>query len=584
MTKSIGKRESLIEITVFELYSGIKDTIRSEIRKVIHSMGRRHLAGPVTAMVFELADNALKALYRHVFYTYAIKETGLGDLPYEAWERVLRDEIETNSARNFERMCRQKSLSVVIRFVRTEENLLIEVMNDGVPDPTEHESLRLLLKQTAHAENIRAYIDLDETQADGGAAQQKPGLGWSLIFLTLRGLSLTPSHFHLIVGAGQTTARIELPLTLFHGSSDSTIQILSGGKAADELVSRVANQLHYGIVIFDSKGDVLEVSETILEQLLLPNEKVGDFPEMLKTRFVEDIFSGPFNVAIVHHFENYRLKIKQQGTGKEILFNVSGILNNDNNRVETLWQTINLEQDTVTLSEGSVFENVHIQSIVRPYIPNMILEKAHETLRHGLLKLPNEHRELTIAFLDVIGFTAKSESLDPAQVIDLLNLSLGIAVKSIETHHGMIDKFLGDGIMAIFPDPLEAVIAGFEIQMNFMGLNEYRRINGEEPIEMRIGINTGMVILGSIGTKRRMDWTALGDVVNTASRIEKSSRANSVLVSQATLDKISEHVTIAESFAQKVKGKQQEIMLHFLNRVTYASGGQMRTLDLQPST
>ena len=97
---------------------------------------------------------------------------------------------------------------------------------------------------------------------------------------------------------------------------------------------------------------------------------------------------------------------------------------------------------------------------------------------------------------------------------------------------------------------------------------------------MRIRINTSMVIIGSIGNKRRMDWTALGDVVNTASRIEKASRANSVLVSQNTLEKIKEHVTVSESFAQKVKGKQEEIMLHFLKRVTYAGGGATRTLEL----
>lgn len=580
MPENTQKRETLFEITAFELYSDVKDTIRSEIRRVIHTMGRRHLTGPVTAMVFEMADNALKALYKHVFFTYAIQESGLGDLPYEAWERVLRDEIETNSARNFERMCRQKSLAVVIRFIRTEENLVIEIINDGVPDKAEHESLRALLKQTAHAENIHAYVDLAESQADGAGSEHKPGLGWSLIFLTLRGLGLTASHFHLIIGSSQTTARIDLPLTLFHGSSDAKIQILDKGVLSDELMARVANELHYGIVIFDDKGDVLEVSQSLLDQLLLPAEEVGDFPEMLKTRFVEDIFSGPFNVAIVNHFENYRLKITPRNANQDLLFNVSGVLNTATRRVETLWQIINLEQGTVNLSEGSVFENVHIQSIVRPYIPNMILEKAHETLRHGMFRLPNEHRELTIAFLDVIGFTSKSEKLEPAQVVDLLNLALGIAVKSIETHHGMIDKFLGDGIMAIFRDPLEAVIAGFEIQLNFMGLNEYRVINGEEPIEMRIGLNTGMVILGSIGTKRRMDWTALGDVVNTASRIEKSSRANSVLVSETTLEKIKEHVTVSESFVQKVKGKQQEITLHFLKRVSYAGGGQMRTLEL----
>ncbi len=123
-------------------------------------------------------------------------------------------------------------------------------------------------------------------------------------------------------------------------------------------------------------------------------------------------------------------------------------------------------------------------------------------------------------------------------------------------------------------------MAGFEIQNNFKGVNEYPKVNGKEPIEMRIGINTGMVILGSVGTKRRMDWTALGDVVNTASRIEKASRANSVLISEATLDKIRDHVTVSESISQKVKGKQQEIMLHFLKSVEYASAGKKRRLEL----
>jgi adenylate cyclase len=575
--QDIEPHDRLFEITAFELYSGIKNTIRDEIRRVVTKLGRRQLAGPVTSMVFELADNALKALYRHVFYKYAIAETGLGDLPYDAWLKVFRDEIETNSARNFERICRQKSLAVVVRLTLLDDALRIEVINDGAPDKSEHEYLRNLLKESASAHNIQGFVDAENNDA---ADTEKPGLGWTLIFLTLRGMGLTSSQFHFIIGHNQTTARIDLPLSVFRTSSEAAVKVLDSGKVADELFARVANTLNIGIVIFDRKGDLLEVSRQVLDQVGLKPEQAADFPELLKARFIEDVFSGPFNVASVRHFENYRLKVENKDAHKEVLFNISGILNPETQRVETIWQAINLEQDIKTLSEGSVFENIHIQSIVRPYIPNMILEKAHETLRHGLFKLPNEHKELTIMFLDLIGFTSKCEHLDPAGVIDLLNLAMGIAVKSIEVHHGVIDKFLGDGIMSIFNDPLEAVIAGFEIQNNFKGLNEYRQINGEEPIEMRIGINTGMVIMGSVGTKRRMDWTALGDVVNTASRIEKASRAYSVLVSEATLDKIRDHVTTGESFSQKVKGKQKEIMLHFLRSVDYASAGEKRRLEL----
>lgn len=575
--KQTEQHDRLFEITAFELYSGIKNTLREEIRRVVTELGRRQLAGPVTSMVFELADNALKALYRHVFYRYAIAESGLADLPYESWLKVFRDEIETNSAKNFERICRQKSLAVVVRVTQLAETLRIEVINDGVPEKSEHEFLHQLLRESAGAQNIGAFVDAVETEA---AENEKPGLGWTLIFLTLRGMGLTSSHFHFIIGHSQTTARIDLPLSIFRTSSEGYVRVVEPGKVADELFARVANSLNFGIAIFDRKGDLLEVSRALLEQAGLKTEDAADFPELLKARFIEDVFSGPFNVAAIQHFENYRLKVESRDGTRQVLFNISGILNRETQRVETVWQTINLEQDIQTLSEGSVFENIHIQSIVRPYIPNMILEKAHETLRHGLFKLPNEHKELTIMFLDLIGFTSKSEHLDPAGVVDLLNLAMGIAVKSIEVHHGVIDKFLGDGIMAIFNDPLEAVVAAFEIQGNFKGLNEYRRANGDEVIEMRIGINTGMVILGSVGTKRRMDWTALGDVVNTASRIEKVSRANSVLVSQATLDKVREHVAVSESFTQKVKGKEQEIALHFLQSVDYVSAGEKRHMQL----
>jgi adenylate cyclase len=272
--------------------------------------------------------------------------------------------------------------------------------------------------------------------------------------------------------------------------------------------------------------------------------------------------------------------VARNGDGKEILFSISGVLNKTNGTVETIWQTVDLGKNLGNLSEGSVFENVHIQNIVRPYIPGLVLQKAREALRSGRFLVPNEQREVTIFFLDLIGFTAISETLPPGQVIDLLNLAMGVAVKSIEGNGGAIDKFIGDGIMAIFSEPLPAVVAAFEIQNNFSELNLYRRVSGKQPVEMRIGINTGRVILGSIGTKDRMDFTALGDVVNTASRIEKSSEANSVLVSDATYEKIRNHVTVHRSLRQKVKGKQNEITLHFLKSVSFNRAGKNLRMDI----
>lgn len=578
-TTTADTEEVLFETTAYELYSGVKTQIKEGVRKVIFDLGRRQLAGPVISVVLELADNALKALYRHVFFEYAIKETGLGDIPYEQWNSIFQDEIETNYARNFERVCREQSLAVIVRLSRQGDMLRLEVINDGAPRSDEYDYLKKLLKDSAHSQSIHRYVDAEEQPGDGPPVET-PGLGWTLIFLTLKGLGLSPHNFQFIVGKTRTTARVDFPLAVFHVGDAGRVKILEKSEAKDKLVAQIFDQLHLGIVVFNEKGDVMQVSRDLLDQLGMSDEQIEDFPRLLKARFAEDVFSGPFSVNLVNHFDNYRLKVTTPDGKRELLFNISGVLNREAKQVETCWQLINLTQDAGNLSEGSIFENVHLQSIIRPYIPGMILEKARDSLRHGFLHLPNEHRELSIFFLDLIGFTTTSEKLDPAKVIDLLNLSMGIAVKSIEIHHGYIDKFLGDGIMAIFLDPLAAVIAGFEIQKNFSGLNEYRKISGEEPIEMRIGINTGMVILGSVGTRKRMDWTALGDVVNTASRIEKSGEANSVLVSQATYEKVKDHVTVRRSFSQKVKGKEQQIMLHFLQSVNYLRGGEKKHIEL----
>ncbi len=568
------------EITAYELYSGVQEKIKEEIRTLLTGLGKPRLAGPVTTMVLELAANALKALYKYVFFEYAIKESGLADLPYDDWHNILKEELDTNKARNFEKICREKSLRLTLRCQTRDDKLRFEVENDGSPSAKERKALRAMLKEASHAQNLQAYLAMDEGETSEVTVEEKAGFGLSLIFLTLTGLGLDRHNFRIQVNSRSTTAILEIPFSALDDNGSGKIRVLGTGEETGKTILDVIDNLRFGVVVFDERGNILEVSEALLEQLNLPADKSGHFHELLKARFTEDIFSGPYSVPLVNSFENYRLKVPRYGDDKEILFNISGVLNPQTRRVETIWQTINLGKDMGTLSEGSIFENVHIQNIVRPYIPGMILEKAHASLRSGRFVLENEHREATIFFLDLIGFTAISENLPPAKVIDLLNLAMGIAVKSIEGNQGSIDKFIGDGILAIFPGPLPAVVAAFEIQNNFKGLNEYRRVSGSQPIELRIGINTGMVILGSVGTKRRMDFTALGDVVNTASRIEKSSAANSVLVSDTTYSKIKDQVIVSRSFQQKVKGKQNEITLHFLKKVTYEHAGVTRVLEL----
>jgi class 3 adenylate cyclase len=341
------------------------------------------------------------------------------------------------------------------------------------------------------------------------------------------------------------------------------------------------HNLNYSQIVFNEKGTIESISSSILSQMEIPEDKVGLFPSLLKLRFYEDLFSGPFGVKVLSHFENYRIILNTYHTKRSLLFNVSGIFSDNPGKVITLWQLVNVENTSPDdLSEGSIFENIHIQKIVAPYISDLILDKAIQSIKRGQKTLPNEIKDLTIMFLDLIGFTHQSENMDPHEVINLLNTVMGVTVHCIETNQGMIDKFLGDGIMSIFTDPLSAVVAAIEIQNNLYQLNAFRSAAELPSINARIGINSGSVILGSVGTKRRMDWTALGDVVNTASRIEKQSRKHSVLVSSNTYERIKNQVHIQGELIVNVKGKDKDLNLVFVNSVTFQRKGESITLTL----
>ncbi len=137
-----------------------------------------------------------------------------------------------------------------------------------------------------------------------------------------------------------------------------------------------------------------------------------------------------------------------------------------------------------------------------------------------------EKKDLTIMFLDIMKFTTVSESIgDPYRALLLLNIYFDGIGDIIYSHHGYIDKYLGDGMLAIFDyeHTDDAIHAAIEIQ-EFIKKFQISTIG--RYIDIGIGINTGSVIMGTVGTKKRMDATVIGDVVNIASRIESLTRDN----------------------------------------------------------
>ncbi|MBP6816532.1 MAG: adenylate/guanylate cyclase domain-containing protein, partial [Burkholderiaceae bacterium] len=133
----------------------------------------------------------------------------------------------------------------------------------------------------------------------------------------------------------------------------------------------------------------------------------------------------------------------------------------------------------------------------------------------------------------------------------------------VKRNHGFIDKFMGDCAMAIFDDPANALLAAIDMQSHSEDINTLRSRAGQQTLKLRIGIHWGDVVIGNVGTAERLDWTAIGDVVNTASRIEKSCEPGSVLVSRAVREAAERarpgQFRFCQMFGIKVKGKLDEL-------------------------
>ena len=148
-------------------------------------------------------------------------------------------------------------------------------------------------------------------------------------------------------------------------------------------------------------------------------------------------------------------------------------------------------------------------------------------------------------------------------VIHTLNAILRRVSKCATMHGGLIDKFMGDCIMVLFRNPYDAVLAALEMQSHSIDINNLRARAGQEVLQLRIGIHWGKVIVGNVGTVERLDWTTIGDVVNTASRIENHCQPGAILISQAIRDAISKEdqldIKCGDIFHLKVKGKQKAL-------------------------
>ena len=184
------------------------------------------------------------------------------------------------------------------------------------------------------------------------------------------------------------------------------------------------------------------------------------------------------------------------------------------------------------------------------------------------LMLGGKKRELTIMMSDLRGFTAMSERMEPQSLIVMLNHYLGAMTDVIQQYNGTIIEFIGDGILAIFGAPLasdhhasDAVAAAVAMQMRMKSINEWNAARGFPVLEMGIGINTGDVIVGNIGSEKRTKYGVVGSHVNLCGRIESYTIGGQILISPQTRSLINSELEIAQELEVYPKGVKGSLII-----------------------
>ena len=167
-----------------------------------------------------------------------------------------------------------------------------------------------------------------------------------------------------------------------------------------------------------------------------------------------------------------------------------------------------------------------------------------------------------------------SEGLQPEQVVDILNEYLSLATDAIFRNNGTLDKYIGDAAMAVFNAPFDlddyvyqAVCTARDIAAGSGELERRLTERFGRSVSFGIGVNCGDAVVGNIGCDFRMDYTAIGDTVNTAARLESNAKRGQILISQAVLDALGDRIRVTRIGAIPLKGKTNEVMVYQLDEV-----------------
>jgi adenylate cyclase len=209
-----------------------------------------------------------------------------------------------------------------------------------------------------------------------------------------------------------------------------------------------------------------------------------------------------------------------------------------------------------------------LRNTMSRYMSKSVVDKLMES---GEAELGGIGRDVSVLFSDIRGFTSISERLGAKETVALLNEYFTDMVDIVFAHNGVLDKYIGDMIMAVFGSVLQseedasnAVIVGNKMMTGLHALNRRRAARGAEPIRIGVGISTGNVVAGNIGSLKRMEYTVIGDRVNLAERLEGANKfyGTSILICEATWAAVRHHAATREIDLIRVRGRTTPVAIH----------------------
>ncbi len=221
----------------------------------------------------------------------------------------------------------------------------------------------------------------------------------------------------------------------------------------------------------------------------------------------------------------------------------------------------------LSLSYKKAKEEEELTNRLSRYVGENLVEKLINT-KNGVF-FENERMDLTVLFADIRSFTSITESMETEDVVLMLNQYFDIMVDIIFKNNGILDKFVGDQLMSVFGiissdnnDPYDAVRAAIEMQGAIENLMKVRNKQDKDTFAIGIGINTGRVIAGNVGSENRMDYTIIGDCVNVAARLEQMARGGEIVIGEQTFQQIRGHFRVQKKGEVHLKNKIQPVICY----------------------